>query len=130
MYSTHSPKSQSIELDLESETDLGLRKLEDAFHSIIVRQSTPDWLPFVPGSSYWVPPLHRRPDCHGIVGLLRKFHNNNNNKSVSVGSASGWPSFAYFIGGTSALHPVPIEMEAEEVHSNEENTHDVNNEEG
>jgi len=32
---------------------LGLRKLEDALHSIIVRQSAPDWLPFVPGSSYW-----------------------------------------------------------------------------
>ncbi|KAL8136947.1 hypothetical protein V2J09_002948 [Rumex salicifolius] len=33
-----------------------LQKLEDAVHRVVVRKSQPDWLPFRPGSSYWVPP--------------------------------------------------------------------------
>ncbi|GFP93984.1 hypothetical protein PHJA_001542800 [Phtheirospermum japonicum] len=35
---------------------LGIKRIEDAIHNIIVRRSAPDWLPFLPGSSYWVPP--------------------------------------------------------------------------
>ncbi|GFP84941.1 hypothetical protein PHJA_000637900 [Phtheirospermum japonicum] len=35
---------------------LGIKRIEDALHNIIVHRSAPDWLPFLPGSSYWVPP--------------------------------------------------------------------------
>ncbi|KAK9076831.1 hypothetical protein SSX86_005165 [Deinandra increscens subsp. villosa] len=134
-FSSRSGKAQLIEVDLESDSEvevLGLRKLEDAIHSIIVRQSAPDWLPFAPGSSYWVPPRRHRHESQGIVSLLRKFTKPLTvEESMSLSSSRGWPSSAYFIEGTSTIHPVPIEIEAAEVvHANDENTPDVKNEEG
>ncbi|XP_023765463.1 uncharacterized protein LOC111913972 [Lactuca sativa] len=133
-FASQSGKSQLIEVDLESDSDvevLGLRKLEDAIHSIIVRQSAPDWLPFVPGSSYWVPPRRHRPDSHGIISVLRKFSKPlTDEESMSISSSRGWPSSAYFIEGTSVMQPLTMEMEAEVVHSNEENIPDAENEEG
>ncbi|MFS7942607.1 hypothetical protein Hanom_Chr06g00490341 [Helianthus anomalus] len=80
-FSTRSRKSQLVEIDLESKTDvevLGIRKLEDAINNIIVRQSTPDWLPFVPGSSYWV------------------VNPSTDDEAMAVGLSRGWPS-AYFV---------------------------------
>ncbi|KAI3496249.1 hypothetical protein L1887_38605 [Cichorium endivia] len=134
-FASQSGKAQLIEFDVESDGDvevLGLRKLEDAIHSIIVRQSAPDWLPFVPGSSYWVPPRRHRPDSQGIISVLRKFSKPlTDEESMSISSSRGWPSSAYFIEGTSIMHPVPVEMEAEVVLSNEENTpNNTENEEG
>ncbi|KAI3725146.1 hypothetical protein L1987_64922 [Smallanthus sonchifolius] len=129
-FSSRSGKAQLIEVDLESDSEvevLGLRKLEDAIHSIMVRQSAPDWLPFVPGSSYWVPPRRHRRDPQGIVRLLRKFNKPlTDEESISVSSSRGWPSSAYFTEGTSTVHPVPIETEADD----EGNMHDAKNEEG
>ncbi|KAJ0599545.1 hypothetical protein HanIR_Chr03g0106061 [Helianthus annuus] len=102
-FATQSGKHQLIEVDLESDTEvevLGLRKLEDAIHNIIVRQSAPDWLPFVPGSSYWVPPRRHRHDSKGIVSLLRKFSKPlTDEESLAVSSSRGWPSSSYFIEG-------------------------------
>ncbi|CAN4112930.1 unnamed protein product [Withania somnifera] len=57
--SGETPDPQLIEIDLDSSStgsDGGIRKLEEVIHSVIVRRSAPDWLPFLPGSSYWVPP--------------------------------------------------------------------------
>ncbi|KAK7265218.1 hypothetical protein RJT34_32834 [Clitoria ternatea] len=34
----------------------GVELLEDHIHRITVKKATPDWLPFLPGSSFWVPP--------------------------------------------------------------------------
>ncbi|XP_059290320.1 uncharacterized protein LOC132043884 [Lycium ferocissimum] len=53
------PHPQLIEIDLDNGSDGGgggMRKLEEVIHSVIVRRSAPDWLPFMPGYSYWVPP--------------------------------------------------------------------------
>ena len=50
-----------------------LTKLEDAIHRIIVRRSAPDWLPFLPGSSYWVPPPRSRD--YGLNQLVEKLAN-------------------------------------------------------
>ncbi|KAJ8562364.1 hypothetical protein K7X08_011655 [Anisodus acutangulus] len=52
------PHPQLMEIDLDSSngSDGGIRKLEEVIHSVIVRRSAPDWLPFMPGYSYWVPP--------------------------------------------------------------------------
>ncbi|EPS72062.1 hypothetical protein M569_02702, partial [Genlisea aurea] len=41
---------------------IGISRLEDAIHGIIVRRAAPDWLPFLPGFSYWMP---RRRSRHG-----------------------------------------------------------------
>ena len=93
-----------MEVDLESDGGggevevMGVRKLEDVIHSIIVRRSAPDWLPFIPGSSYWVP-ARRRPS--GVVELVGKLTNLlSDEENMSFSSERGWPSSAYFIEGT------------------------------
>ncbi|KAL5699550.1 hypothetical protein ACHQM5_030434 [Ranunculus cassubicifolius] len=109
---SNSQKAQLIEVDLEpaggdSEVEiLGLRRLEDAIHGIIVRRSAPDWLPFIPGSSYWVPP-RKRPT--GFVELFEKLANPlTQEENLSLSSARGFPCSSYFVDGAS---PYPVEME-------------------
>ncbi|XP_062026265.1 uncharacterized protein LOC133742592 [Rosa rugosa] len=82
-----------------------LRKLEDAIHRIIVRKSAPDWLPFVPGASYWVPPPRSR--SHGLAQLVEKLANPlTEEESMSMTTVRGWPSSAYFIQGSPPLMEV------------------------
>ncbi|KAJ7962671.1 Serine/arginine repetitive matrix protein 2, putative isoform 2 [Quillaja saponaria] len=89
-----------------SNTDPLIRKLEDAIHRIIVRRSAPDWLPFLPGSSYWVPPP--RSSSNTLAQLLDKLANPlTEEESMSVTTVRGWPSSAYFIQGAT-----PVEVEA------------------
>ncbi|KAJ0539477.1 hypothetical protein HanHA300_Chr08g0286711 [Helianthus annuus] len=93
-FSTPLGKSQLVEINLESESDvevLGLRKLEDAIHKIIVRQSAPDWLPFVPGSPYWVPPSHRHgSESHDLFQVLKKVANPlTDDEAMAVCSSRG-----------------------------------------
>ncbi|XP_065864519.1 uncharacterized protein [Euphorbia lathyris] len=61
--------------DDSTSTDPLLRKLEDAIHRIIVRRAAPDWLPFLPGSSYWVPPPRSADGSNGIAQLIEKLAN-------------------------------------------------------
>ncbi|KAF8758050.1 hypothetical protein HU200_010788 [Digitaria exilis] len=49
------------------QAQMGMRRLEDAIHGVLVRRAAPDWLPFVPGASYWVPPI---PRPLGVADLL------------------------------------------------------------
>ncbi|KAI4355907.1 hypothetical protein L6164_004634 [Bauhinia variegata] len=90
-----------------SNADPLIRKLEDAIHRIIVRRSAPDWLPFLPGASYWVPPPGSA--SNGLAQLLDRLANPmTDEESMSVTTFRGWPSSAYFIQGT-APHPVEVE---------------------
>nr|XP_043628340.1 uncharacterized protein LOC122599820 [Erigeron canadensis] len=164
-FSSQTPKTQLIEIDLDSSSSssssdtevevLGIRKLEDAIHSLIVKQSKPDWIPFVPGSSYWVPPRiqHKKisaindvfndddnvfvgGSAAGIVGLLARFNENKkqqmilNDDEFRLVLNKGWPSYSYFVQGTSTVQSPHVEMEAEVVQSKEENVPDTKNEEG
>ncbi|XP_028776850.1 uncharacterized protein LOC114733545 [Neltuma alba] len=95
------------DLDSSSNADPLIRKLEDAIHCIIVRRSAPDWLPFLPGSSYWVPPP--RSASNGLAQLLDKLANPiTEEESMSITTVRGWPSSSYFIQGGA---PHPVEME-------------------
>jgi len=47
--SSEAMKSKWVEID-------GVKLLEDHAHRVMVMKATPDWLPFLPGSSFWVPP--------------------------------------------------------------------------
>ncbi|KAK9923989.1 hypothetical protein M0R45_032380 [Rubus argutus] len=86
--------------DSSATVDPLLRKLEDAIHRIIVRKSAPDWLPFVPGASYWVPPPRSR--SHGLAQLVEKLANPlTEEESMSMTTVRGWPSSSYFIQGSS-----------------------------
>ncbi|XP_070676380.1 uncharacterized protein [Malus domestica] len=81
-----------------SPSDPLLRKLEDAIHWIIVRRSVPDWLPLLPGASYWVP--HPRSRSHGLAQLVDKLAKPlSEEETMSMSTVKGWPSSAYFIEG-------------------------------
>uniref|UniRef100_A0ACD5ZV53 Uncharacterized protein n=1 Tax=Avena sativa TaxID=4498 RepID=A0ACD5ZV53_AVESA len=95
---------------------VGIRRLEEAIHGVMVRRSTPEWLPFVPGGSFWVPPM-RRP--HGVAELVGRIAASGVSESgevayqaeayvpmteeeeLSLSTARGWPSAAYFVEGKS-----------------------------
>ncbi|RWV97459.1 hypothetical protein GW17_00039751, partial [Ensete ventricosum] len=52
---------------------LVIHRLEDAIiHAIVVRREAPDWLPFIPGSSYLVLPRSR--PC-GVAELVSRLAN-------------------------------------------------------
>ncbi|KAA8541533.1 hypothetical protein F0562_022685 [Nyssa sinensis] len=69
-------------------------------------RSAPDWLPFLPGSSYWVAPRRR---SYGIAELMQKLANTLTEEEVmSLTTVRGWPSSAFFLDGASP-HPAEIE---------------------
>lgn len=109
-----SSKAQLIEVDLGTEGGevevLGLTRLEDAIHSIIVRRLAPDWLPFRPGSSYWVPPKRHAGNILELVGKLT--NPLTEEESLSLSSARGWPCSSFFVEGVSE-HPIPVEVEVQ-----------------
>lgn len=85
---------QQQQLDFESFT---VQRIEDAIHGIIVKRSAPDWLPFRPGYSYWVPP---RRDSYGIAELVHTFSNNlGDDEVMSLTTSRGWPSSTLFENG-------------------------------
>ncbi|CAI0410125.1 unnamed protein product [Linum tenue] len=99
----------------DESTDPLLRKLEDAIHRIIVRRAAPDWLPFLPGTSYWVPPHRSDAGCLGIAQLVEKLANPlTDEESRSVTSVRGWPSSDYFIKGAS-FGQLPVYNTADEL---------------
>ncbi|CAN6571023.1 hypothetical protein ACFX13_025328 [Malus domestica] len=109
----HDPPTDS---SADSPSDPLLRKLEDAIHRIIVRRSAPDWLPFLPGASYWVPPPRSR--SHGLAQLVDKLANPlSEEETMSMSTVRGWPSSAYFIEGTSPqlMEPVVVFQSSDDV---------------
>ncbi|CAK9329867.1 unnamed protein product [Citrullus colocynthis] len=118
--STRSGKVKFIEIDLESSSFgpdsevLAIRKLDDFVQKIIVERSTPDWLPFVPGSSFWVPPRRTKP--RRVVDLFDKLVEPIiKEDSPSPANARGWPCLDFFakesISGATRLAPVDTELE-------------------
>lgn len=90
--------SDVYETSGSSSTDPLISKLEDAIHRIIVRRSAPDWLPFLPGSSYWVPPP--KSQFYGVAQLVEKLANPlTPEQSLSTSTVRGWPSSDYYIKG-------------------------------
>ncbi|KAJ4830233.1 hypothetical protein Tsubulata_037556 [Turnera subulata] len=96
------PSLNELAAEDSSSTDPLLRKLEDAIHRIIVRRAAPDWLPFIPGSSYWVPPPRSgSSSSSGIAHLVEKLANPlTDEQSLSTTTVRGWPSSDYFVKGT------------------------------
>ncbi|XP_042470431.1 uncharacterized protein LOC122052788 isoform X1 [Zingiber officinale] len=126
-FSSRPQKVQLFELEVDADGSssevevLGMRRLEDAIRAIIVRRSAPDWLPFVPGSSYWVPPRRRHHGRHrGVVEFISSLTNPmTDEEMMSFTTARGWPSSAYFVGGTS-LHSRKESQERTNVKSDDE----------
>lgn len=63
-----------------------------------MQRSTPDWLPFRPGSSFWVPP--RSPKSLNVVDLVSKLANPmTEEEQLSLTTVRGWPSSEFFVQG-------------------------------
>ncbi|KAF8025316.1 hypothetical protein BT93_F2224 [Corymbia citriodora subsp. variegata] len=125
----HSSHSSSPSPDVGAGADSSdplLRKLEDVIHHLIVRRSEPDWLPFRPGSSYWVPP---RSKSRGIAQLIGKLASSSSphgdpllsSTAAAAASPHGWPSSSFFIHGAlpsaypeEALHTPDTESQSED----------------
>jgi hypothetical protein len=96
--------SSTKSLSTEGEHEMTLKLFDELIHRILVKKSTPDWLPFVPGSSFWVPP---RPTHSNVVHLVHKITDAenqlpfSNDESLSLSSVRGWPSSNYFIKGNA-----------------------------
>ncbi|KAL3623491.1 hypothetical protein CASFOL_029504 [Castilleja foliolosa] len=168
----HSSKSRRAQLNEVTEIDqadsggeasaeiiaLGIKRIEDAIHNIIVRRSAPDWLPFLPGYSYWVPPRasavrrgraaseHRAESMVDVIGKLSALGVKRNkglqldllseDENMSFTSTKGWPASSFYIGGTSPAHPIPavVEQEAAKIQDSKDkednNTPNSEDEEG
>ncbi|KAF5739228.1 Serine/arginine repetitive matrix protein 2 putative isoform 2 [Tripterygium wilfordii] len=118
----HSNQPYIYHQDLSSEagstSDPLLQRLEDAIHRIIVKRSAPDWLPFIPGSSYWVPPP--RSQSYGIAQLVEKLANPmTDEETMSTTTVRGCPSADYFVKGAPP-HSVQVEMTSKNVSQSED----------
>ena len=74
-----------------------LKKLDDIVQTILVQRATPDWLPFVPGSSFWVPPRLAPLKVTDLVGKLAD--QLTDEESLSVATDRGWPCSQFFVHG-------------------------------
>ncbi|CAN6236178.1 unnamed protein product [Urochloa humidicola] len=85
------------------QAQMGMRRLEDAIHGVLVRRAAPDWLPFVPGASYWVPPMPRPLGVADLLGATvhtaRAAPAMTAEEAMSFTTVRGWPSAAYFVDG-------------------------------
>ncbi|KAG8638182.1 uncharacterized protein LOC110599633 isoform X2 [Manihot esculenta] len=100
------------DLSDDSSTDPLLRKLEDAIHRILVRRAAPDWLPFLPGSSYWVPPPRSTAGSLGIAQLVEKLANPlTDEESLSMTTLRGALPYSMELNLTSNKE-VEVEVEA------------------
>lgn len=72
-----------------------VKKIEDAMHTIIIKRSRPDWLPFVPGASYWVP---QRRHSYGVAEIVHQLSNPLTEEQLnSLITFQGWPSSAFYL---------------------------------
>ncbi|XP_018852764.2 uncharacterized protein LOC109014692 [Juglans regia] len=96
-----SSSSSSLSEDEGRLEALAMKKLDDLIHRIIVQKSTPDWLPFVPGSSFWVPP---RPGTSKVIDLVGKLADQlNQEEPLSITSVRGWPCSSFFLNGNGSM---------------------------
>lgn len=85
--------------DDDDEEMLMMQKLEDMIHQVMLKKSTPDWLPFLPGSSFWVAPKNRPLRLGELV--VKLFDQLNHEESLSLTTSRGWPCSAFLIPGTT-----------------------------
>eukprot|EP00252_Welwitschia_mirabilis_P019962 TRINITY_DN4776_c0_g2_i2.p1 TRINITY_DN4776_c0_g2~~TRINITY_DN4776_c0_g2_i2.p1 ORF type:complete len:171 (-),score=35.36 TRINITY_DN4776_c0_g2_i2:290-802(-) len=92
--------AQVIEVEVENPEDaqkVMAKKLEKLIHDTIVRRAAPDWLPFLPGSSYWVPPPTPKLGKSIQIALANSLSDAD---LLSLSTARrGWPSSSYFLQG-------------------------------
>ncbi|KAM7510173.1 hypothetical protein LguiB_009048 [Lonicera macranthoides] len=82
-----------------SNPDVNAVRIEDAIHRIVVIRFAPNWLPFRPGSSYWVPPRIRSSSSsssYGITDLMHRLSNYRFDEIISPVWALAATLFLHF----------------------------------
>lgn len=101
----YSYKPHVIEIELDSSSSASsraeaeaamLKRLNEFVRRIIVHNSTPDWLLFSPGSSFWVPP-HQSTAAKFAHLVDRVANRLTEEESLSLSSPFGWPCSSFFI---------------------------------
>ncbi|EOY32031.1 hypothetical protein QUC31_019576 [Theobroma cacao] len=93
-----SSKAKLIEIDLDSSssTASAINKMEEMFHAIMVHKSTPNWLPFLPDSSFWVPLPPK--GSKRVADVIEQLSNQlTREESLSLTTGRGWPCLSFFI---------------------------------
>lgn len=83
------------------------RIVDELMHFMVILQFTPDWLPFVPGGSYWVPSQKPPPRVSEFItsfsdasiGDQEPRKSLSKEEKLSFTTDRGWPSSAYFFEG-------------------------------
>ncbi|XP_022730412.1 uncharacterized protein LOC111285305 [Durio zibethinus] len=99
-----SSKAELFEIDLDSASSSAsaINKMEEIVHNIIVQKSTPDWLPFLPGSSFWVPlPRHGSKRVSDFIEQLTNQLTHDEYLSLTTGR--GWPCISFFDGDVASM---------------------------
>uniref|UniRef100_A0A0R0GVJ7 Uncharacterized protein n=1 Tax=Glycine max TaxID=3847 RepID=A0A0R0GVJ7_SOYBN len=52
----HSESAKGVIVCHRHQSSEATKLLEEHVQRVMVKKATPDWLPFLPGSSFWVPP--------------------------------------------------------------------------
>ncbi|XP_073136242.1 uncharacterized protein [Henckelia pumila] len=113
-----SDRPQSKELSAAEAEARAVQRIEDAIHSIIIKRSKPDWLHFVPGASYWVPP---RRSSYGIEQIVDKLSNTlTDEEYLSLTALHGWPSSSFYINNDALSHSSKDETTSTDSSSQEE----------
>ncbi|XP_057431684.1 uncharacterized protein LOC130724475 [Lotus japonicus] len=98
--SSRATKATLTEIDAEHEVTL--KMFDDLIQRILVKKATPDWLPFLPGYSFWVPP---RPSPSSVVHLAHRFNSSDQPQdALNLESHHGWPDPKYFLQGNAPAH--------------------------
>eukprot|EP00252_Welwitschia_mirabilis_P019960 TRINITY_DN4776_c0_g1_i1.p1 TRINITY_DN4776_c0_g1~~TRINITY_DN4776_c0_g1_i1.p1 ORF type:complete len:204 (-),score=35.23 TRINITY_DN4776_c0_g1_i1:241-768(-) len=111
--------AQVIEVEVENPEDaekVMAKKLEEVIQDTVVRWAAPDWLPFLPGGSYWVPPP---PPKLGESIQIALANSVSEAELLSFSTARrGWPSSSYFLkelpSNTGEIIPEKSENSEEE----------------
>ncbi|KAH9622407.1 hypothetical protein KSS87_007590 [Heliosperma pusillum] len=104
-----------------SKSKTAVSKLEEAVHNVVVKNAKPDWLPLVPGGSFWVPPTTMARGIDKVVSGLVKEETEIVMKDSFLGSGSNrcWPSSAQFFKGVTQS-PLEGEMTSSPSNTSEE----------
>ncbi|KAG6511989.1 uncharacterized protein LOC121977889 [Zingiber officinale] len=133
-----SAKALVFEVDLDPEGGSGPSEIEvlrrhrivdELMHFMVVSQFAPDWLPFVPGGSFWVPSQKPRPHVSEVITSFEHVSSEDwklrkplsKEEELSFTTERGWPSSAYFFEGPSSSQAKRPQKSAEPQTDDEDN---------
>lgn len=67
----------------------GSRVVEQVLHEFRIQKAAPDWLPFLPGGSFWVPPAEEEEEDR--KSYIPSFDNATEGEVLALMMPMGWP---------------------------------------